>query len=99
MVIRSVSVRSAKCTTPDDDLIGKPLIVSTHGRRLCNNGFRHGSGTISYPQCSLTLLRERHLHRCHEQSFAVRAYAMSAVGIDVVSSHMKYCRIAYDITR
>ena len=58
------------------------------------------------------------LHRCREQSFAIRAYAMSAVGIDVVSvhklyayrvrstvssdivsSHTKYCRIAYYITR
>ena len=62
------------------------------------------------PQCSLTFL--------HEQSFAIRAYAMSAVGInvvsvrklfayrvvstvstDIVSSHKKYCRIAYGITR
>ena len=53
-----------------------------------------------------------------EQSFAICAYAMSAVGIDVVSvhklfayrvvgtvsrdivsSHTKYCRIAYGITR
>ena len=32
-------------------------------------------------------MRERYLHRCHEQSFAIRAYAMSAVGIDVVSVH------------
>ena len=63
-------------------------------------------------------MRERYLPRCREQSFAIRAYAMSAVGIDVVSvyklfayrvvstvstdivsSHMKYCRIAYGITR
>ena len=36
--------------------------------------------------------------RCREQSFAIRAYAMSAVGIDVVSSHTKYCRISYGIT-
>ena len=27
------------------------------------------------------------LHRCREQSFAFRAYAMIAVGIDVVSVH------------
>ena len=52
------------------------------------------------------------------KSFAIRAYAMSAVGIDVVSvqklflyrvvsavstdivsSHTKYCRIAFGITR
>ena len=33
------------------------------------------------------------------QSFAIRAYAMGAVGIDVVSSHTKYCRIAYGVTR
>ena len=63
-------------------------------------------------------MRERYLHRCREQSFAIRAYAISAVGIDVVSvhklfaygvvstvrinivsSHMKYRRIAYGITR
>ena len=59
-----------------------------------------------------------YLHRCCEQSFAISAYAMSAVGIDVVgvhklfayrvvstvrkdvvSSRMKYCRIAYGITK
>ena len=62
-------------------------------------------------------MRECYLHRCREQSFAIRPYAMSAVGIDVsvhklfayrvvstvgidvVSSHMKYCRIPYGITR
>ena len=61
---------------------------------------------------------ERCLHRCREQSFVIRAYAMSAVGIDVMSIHklfayravstvridvmssnMKYCRIAYGVTR
>ena len=30
---------------------------------------------------------ECYLLRCHEQSFAIRPYAMSAVGIDVVSVH------------
>ena len=35
----------------------------------------------------LDLLRERYLHRCREQSFAIRAYAISVVGIDVVSVH------------
>ena len=63
-------------------------------------------------------MRERYLHRCREQSFAIRAYAMSALGIgvvsvhklfaygvvstvriNVVSSHIKYLRIAYGITR
>ena len=63
-------------------------------------------------------MRELCLHRCREQSFAIRAYDMSAVGIDVVSAHklfayrvmstgcigvvsghMKFCRIAYGITR
>ena len=34
-------------------------------------------------QCSLAFMRERYLHRCREQLFAIRAYAMSAVGIDV----------------
>ena len=77
-----------------------------------------GSAAISYPQCSLTFMREHYLHRCCEQSFAVRVYAMSAVGIDVVrvrllfayrivstvcidvvSSHMKYYRVPYVITR
>ena len=75
------------------------IIVYTYGRRLCNNMFQHGSTTISYPQCSLTFLRERYLRRCCEQSFATHSYAMRAVGIDVVSSHTKYCRIAYSITR
>ena len=32
-------------------------------------------------------MRERYLRRCREESFAIRAYAMSAVGIDVVSDH------------
>ena len=32
-------------------------------------------------------MREHYLHRCREQSFAIRAYAMSAVGINVVSVH------------
>ena len=94
------------------------MIVYAHGRRLCSNRFRHGSTTISYPQCSLTFLREHYLHRGREQSFAIRAFAMSAVGInvgsvhklfayrvvstvgtDIVSSHTKFCRIAYGITR
>ena len=94
------------------------VIVYTHGHRLCSNWVRHGSTTISYPQCSLTFMCEHYLHSCHEQSFAICADAMSAVGIDVmrvhkllayravsinstdiVSSHRKYCRIAYGITR
>ena len=33
---------------------------------------------------------ERYLHRCREQSFAIRAYAMSTVGIDVVCVHMLF---------
>ena len=88
-----------------------PVIVYAHGRRLCSNWVRYGSTTISCPQCSLTFMRERYLHRLF-------AYAKSAVGIDVVSvhklfayrvvstvstdivsSHTKYCRIAYGITR
>ena len=71
--------------------MGTSFIVYAHGRRLCSNRFRHGSTTINYPQCSLTFLCERYLHRCREQSFTIRAYAMSAVGIDVVRSHTKYC--------
>ena len=55
--------------------------------KLCSNWFCHGNTAISYPQCSLTFMRERYLHRCREQSFAIRAYAMSDVGIDVVSVH------------
>ena len=75
------------------------LIVYAHGHRLCSNRFWHGSTTISYPQCSLTFLHERYLHRCRVQPFAIRTYAMSTVGIDVMNSHTKYCRIAYGITR
>ena len=30
-------------------------------------------------------MRERSWHRCREQSFAIRAYAMSTVDIDVLS--------------
>ena len=101
-----------------DKLWYTTLVVYAHWRRLCSNWFRHGSATISYPQCSLTFMRERYLHRCREQSFAIRTFAMSAVGIDVVSvhklfaykvvgtvstdimsSHMKFCRIAFGITR
>ena len=37
------------------------------------------------PLCTLTFMRERCLHRCRELSFAIRAYAMGAVGIDIVS--------------
>ena len=74
----------------------------------------HGSTAISYPQCSLTFMRERCLHRCCEESFAIPAYVgidvvsvhklfaygvMSTVRINVVSSLMKYRRIAYGITR
>ena len=75
------------------------FIVYAHGHRLCSNWFRHGSTTISYPQCSLNFLCVRYLHRCREQSFAIHAYAMSVVGIDVVSSDTEYCRIAYAIIR
>ena len=71
------------------------IFVYAHGHRLCSNWFRHGSTTISYPQCSLTFMPERYLHRCREQSFAIRTYAMSAVGIDVMSVHTKYCRMAF----
>ena len=39
------------------------------------------------PQCSLIFMHERYLYRCREQSIAIRAGAMSAVGIDVVSVH------------
>ena len=55
--------------------------------RLCSNWFLRGSTAISHRQCSLTFMRERYLHRCSEQSFAIRAYAMSDVGRDVVSVH------------
>ena len=72
------------------------FIVYAHGRRLCSNWFSDGSIAISYPQCSLTFMRERSLHRWREQSFAVRSYAMSAVGIDVVSVHKLF---AYRVLR
>ena len=35
-------------------------------------------------------LRECYLHRCCEQSFAIRAYAMRAVGINVMSVSISY---------
>ena len=63
------------------------IVVYSHGRRLCSNWFQHGSTTISYPQCSLTFLHEHYLHSCLELLFSNWAYAMSAVGIDVVSVH------------
>ena len=46
------------------------VTVYAHGRRLFSNWGRHGSTTISYPQCSLTLMRvcqERCWHRCRER--------------------------------
>ena len=44
---------------PDSSLSCIPcIIVYAHGRRLWSNWFRQGSPTISYPQCSLTFLRE-----------------------------------------
>ena len=49
------------------------IVVYAHGHRLCCNWVRHGSTTISYPQCSLTFMHERYLHRSV-------AYAKSAVG-------------------
>ena len=82
-----------------------------HGRRLCSNWVRHGSTTISYPVCSLTFMCERYLHR----SFAYAKSAVSidvvsvhklfaygvvsTVSTDIMSSHMKYCRIAYGISQ
>ena len=48
-------------------------------------GFDMEVQPLNYPQCSLTFMRQRYLHRCSEKSCAIRAYAMSAVGIDVVS--------------
>ena len=79
--------------------------------RLCSNWVRHGSTTISYAQCSLTFMRERYLHRSFAYAksavgidvmsvhklFAYRV--VSTVSTDIVSSHTKYCRMAYGITR
>ena len=102
---RSILFRDQSIETVLSRLMGVDYVVI---------GFDIGSTTINYPQCSLTFMRERCLHRCREQSFAIRAYAMSADGIDVVSyshrvvstvstdivsSHKEYCRIAYGITR
>ena len=60
-------------------------------------GFDMKSTAISYPQCNLTFMRERYLHKCREQSFAIRVYAMSAVGINVVSDHKgrQHCQHRY----
>ena len=87
-VVMSVCIWSSAIWSPELQLsIMLPVmfcfvIVYAHGRRLCStcNWVRHGSTTISYPQCSLTFMCERYLRR----SFA---YAKSAVGIDVVSVH------------
>ena len=87
------------------------FIVYAHGHRLGSNWVRHGSTTISYPQCSLTFMHERYLHRSFAYAksavgtdvvsvhklFAYRV--MSTVSTDIVSSHMKHYRIAYGITR
>ena len=48
-------------------------------------GFDMEVQPLSYPQCSLTFMRVHSIHRCHEQSLAIRTYAINAVGIDVVS--------------
>ena len=89
------SLRLALLSTPTG-------VDCVDGRSLCSNWFWHGSAAISFSQCSLTVMREGYLHSCREQPFAIRAYAMSAVvstvRIDAVSSHLKYCRIAYVIT-
>ena len=71
-------------------------IVYAHEHRQCSNWFWHGSTSFSYPQCSLTFMHDRYLHRCREQSFAIPAYDMSAVGIDVVSDHKLF---AYRVMR
>ena len=47
--------------------------VYTHRRRLCSNWVRHGSTTISYPQCSLTFMRERYLAICIDHLHMPRA--------------------------
>ena len=66
---------------------------------------------VSTPQCSFTFMRERYLHRLFAYAksavgidvmsvhklFAYRV--VSTVSTDIVSSHTKYCRIAYGITR
>ena len=40
-----------------------------------------------------------YLHRCREQSFAIRASDMSAVGIDVVSVHKLFAYRAMSTVR
>ena len=40
-----------------------------------------------------------YLHRCREQSFAIRAYDLSAVGIDVVSVHKLFAYRAMSTVR
>ena len=72
---------------------------------------RHGSTTISYPQCSLTFMRERYLHRsfaCANSAVGIDVMSVhmlfpygvvSTVSTDIVNSHTKYCRITYGITR
>ena len=42
---------------------------------------------------------ERYLHRCHEQSSAIRTYAMDAAGIDVVGVHKLFAYRVVSISR
>ena len=42
-------------------------------------------------------MRERYLQRCREQSFGIRVYAMSAVGIDVVDVVIVLKLFAYKV--
>ena len=79
------------------DMEVQPLVTQKHA--------------ASYSQCSLTFMRERYLHRIFAYAksavgidvvsvhklFAYRV--VSTVSRDIVSSHTKYCRIAYGITR
>ena len=45
----------------------------------------------------MTFMHERYLHSCREQSFAIRAHAMNAVCIDVVSVHKLFAYRAVSI--
>ena len=44
-------------------------------------------GPLTYESGALPIVLRGPVHRCREQSFAIRAYAMSTVGINVVSVH------------
>ena len=81
------------------DMKVQPLVTHNASSPLCSVR-AYGMCAICIDVISYLLICHQHYwHRCREWSKAIRMQVVSAVCIDVVSSHMKYCRIAYSITR